>query len=176
MYNLQGTKVPQRLKKLTLVASNHTSSIKKLLPSPFSSQPNSPIQNNALPNLRFDIENYIYQMNSSKREEDFLSGKELTQRTNMIKSLLTEEKRQEINETREFKKYVKTLGTQMLNKQSQDFSQFKREQKDLIGTLLEREKERKYFENLNKKLHVVNMHTEKAKRNEERKFSSNLGA
>ena len=66
-------------------------------------------------------------MNSSKREEDFLSGKELTQRTNMIKSLLTEEKRQEINETREFKKYVKTLGTQMLNKQSQDFSQFKRE-------------------------------------------------
>ncbi len=93
MYNLQGTKVPQRLKKLTLVSSNHTSSIKKLLPSPFNSQPNSPIQNNALPNLRFDIENYIYQMNSSKREEDFLSGKELTQRTNMIKSLLTEEKR-----------------------------------------------------------------------------------
>lgn len=54
----------------------------------------------------------------------------------------------------------------MMTKQSLEFGQFKREQKDLISTLLEREKERKYFENLNKKLNVVNMHSERSRKKE----------
>jgi len=46
----------------------------------------------------------------------------------------------------------------------------------LINSIIVREKERKFFENLNKKLNVMTFKQEREKRKEEVNFSKNLGA
>ncbi|CDW85131.1 leucine-rich repeat and iq domain-containing protein 3 [Stylonychia lemnae] len=126
--------------------------------------------------LRTDIEMKLYEMSMQQKEEDFISSRDLTDRLNFAKLAEIENKRQDVSSVREFKDYIKGLGQQMQEKQLEQFIQFKREQKELISSIIVREKERKFFENLNKKLNVMTFKQDREKRREEVNFSKNLGA
>jgi len=56
----------------------------------------------------------------------------------------------------------------------QEFISFKKEQKTLVNTFLTREKDRKLFENLNKRLTAIEFEHVKKRKKEEADFSKNL--
>ena len=71
---------------------------------------------------------------------------------------------------------MKELSKTLQDKQLAHFLAFKKEQKELITSILEREGERKFFENFNKKLQVMNIRQARERKREEQEFSKGLGA
>ena len=93
-----------------------------------------------------------------------------------INQQLTDTKKQEISQIRDFRQYVKLIGNELQQQQLQEFIQFKHEQKSLITTFLTREKDRKLFENLNKRLTAIELDHHSKKKKDDIDFSKQLTA
>ena len=102
--------------------------------------------------------------------------KKVKEYIDQINQQITENKKQEISQIRDFRQYVKLIGNELQQQQLQEFVSFKKEQKTLITTFLTREKDRKLFENLNKRLTAIEFEHIKKQKKEEVDFSKNLTA